>query len=658
MLRVAFVACWLMAASLTSSGQTVVEEPIEYIYYDFIGEDGQLHGGRVVPDPSNPHHVAFPPDGPMPEGTWNFETIQDAGPSSNRIDLVLVGDGYTDIELGTYANNAQDVFDAFFGPGGEQPLKAYKNFFNVHRVDVISPESGVDEPDLGIFVDTALDMYYNCSGIERLLCIDVGKALTAANSAPAREQVLALANSTRYGGAGYSGSDLGTLAGRNSAALEVALHEFGHSFGNLADEYTYGGPVNWPSGEPASANLTTFTAAQLAVNQAKWYRWLDVSGVDTFEGGGYSEFGIYRPTNNSLMRNLGRPFHQVNEEQLIMRVYESVDPIDDATPPLPPTGDYDQDTVFFVATVDPSPNTLSIQWSVDGVAVVGETQPTFSLALLDLPIGLHDVRVDVVDTTSRVRDEGFRQSQMTEYREWTAVFGCARPIITQQPVASSFCEDGPMSVSVTAIGEGLLYQWRRFGIDIPGATGATYAVALAAAADAGDYSVVVSNACGPRDSDTATTTMVPAVTIQTSPGDQALCAGASVFLFVGASGGQGLTYQWYRDAVEIAGATLAFLAIANADSADAGDYTAAVTNACGTVIAGPATLMVVTNGCVTVPGDMDGDADADLNDYAAFHACMTGPGGVSGSPCFLADFDGDDDIDAADFGVFQIVFGD
>ncbi len=588
------VACIAGLSMLTpsASGQPAAEAPAGYIYYDYLNEDGTLNGGRIVPDPDNPHHVEHPPADPMPEGTWNFETIFNSGPSANRVDLVIVGDGYTDVELGIYADNAQVVSDAFFGNGGRQPFRAYRNFFNVHRVDVISPESGVDEPDNGVFVDTALDMYYNCSGIESLLCIDVGKAIIAANSARAREQVLALANSSRYGGAGYSGSDLGTLAGRNGAALEIALHEFGHSFGDLADEYAYGGPEVWPGGEPGSTNLTTFTASELAINQTKWHRWLNVAGVDTYEGGGYSVFGIYRPTNDSLMRNLGRPFEPVNEEQLVMKIYREVNILDDATPPLPPSGDYDQDTLFFVDAVNPEPNTLSIQWSVDGLPVPGETQPTFSLALLSLEIGMHDVHVDIVDTTTKVRDEGFRQSWMTTSRDWTAAFNCARPVITEQPAPDTFCDAGPLSLSVGATGDGLTYQWQQFGVDIAGATAATYAIPSASPADAGSYSVIVSNGCGPQVSESATMTLVPAVTVLFPPSDQTHCAGGTAFFFVTASGGQALTYQWFKNAVAISGATGAFYSIPALAPADAGEYTVSITNACGSIESDPAILVV------------------------------------------------------------------
>ena len=70
-----------------------------------------------------------------------FTTLINNGPSANRIDITIVGDGYTNAELGTYANHVDNILPVFFG---EEPLKEYASFFNVHRVDVASNESGVD----------------------------------------------------------------------------------------------------------------------------------------------------------------------------------------------------------------------------------------------------------------------------------------------------------------------------------------------------------------------------------------------------------------------------------------------------------------------------------------------------------------------------------
>lgn len=385
------------------------------VFYDSV-ENGKLVGGRVTLDLSDAAiRAEFGADLPVGfrMGGWPVTTIRDNGPTSNRIDVVLLGDGYTAGQMGSYAAHVGNVVNPFFA---QEPLNAYANYFNVHRVDVTSIDSGVDEIDLNIFKNTALDMAYGCFGIDRLLCINVSKAVAAASSAPDVDQILALANSTRYGGAGYPASDLGTLAGNNSLALEIALHEFGHSFADLADEYDYADGATYAGGEFFEANVTIYDAAEIAALQTKWFRWLDLSVVDAFEGGSYHQFGVFRPTFNSKMRSLNRPFQEVNVEQFVMYLYLSVSPVDDAsaTPPTP----LEPCDPLFVVPMQPIGHSLSVQWYVDGEPVAGATGNEFTLAEQNLPPGQYDVSVRVVDPTSRVRDEAFREQFMTFTRSW------------------------------------------------------------------------------------------------------------------------------------------------------------------------------------------------------------------------------------------------
>lgn len=235
----------LVSLCVLVSGQTAraQEEEVKVsrgiIYYDYIDQDGVLRGGVIKVDPTNPHHTVI--EGPKIRQEWNVATIINNGDTTNRVDLVFVGDGYQELELGVYATDVSNMIDDFFD---ESPLDEYESFFNVHRVDVISVDSGVDhDPVFPIWRNTALDMgFWTMSGgqrIERLLSIDVWKASEAANEAPDSDQILALANSSKYGGGGYIDWDIATASGHDEfgETNELALHEFGHSFGNLGDEY-------------------------------------------------------------------------------------------------------------------------------------------------------------------------------------------------------------------------------------------------------------------------------------------------------------------------------------------------------------------------------------------------------------------------------------
>src|ERR1051325_2447348 len=87
----------------------------------------------------------------------SFETILNSGTPDNRVDIAILGDGYTAAEMQKYRNDVQALLNGFFLGA---PFREYKNFFNVHRIDVISSQSGADHPERGEFKDTALDATY------------------------------------------------------------------------------------------------------------------------------------------------------------------------------------------------------------------------------------------------------------------------------------------------------------------------------------------------------------------------------------------------------------------------------------------------------------------------------------------------------------------
>jgi hypothetical protein len=187
----------------------------------------------------------------------------------------------------------------------------------------------------------------------------------------------------------------------------------------LADEYDYGGPATWPGGEPSEKNVSIHDEAAMASLQAKWHLWLATPGVGAFEGANYSQFGIYRPTSNSKMRNLFRPFEEVNTERFIVNMYKDVAPIDAASAP----GVYPSNAVLFVDPVDPATHALDVQWSLDGSPIPGATGTMLDLAPLGLSTGTHAISVTVVDATPLVVDEAKRLQFMTETRSWTVADG-------------------------------------------------------------------------------------------------------------------------------------------------------------------------------------------------------------------------------------------
>ncbi len=189
-------------------------------------------------------------------------SVVNNGPSSNRVDIVFLGDGYTaaDLSAGTYLNHVNGYVDYMFANSlNTDPFYRYRNYFNVHAAEVVSNESGADIPKDGVFRDTALDASYYYDGYtERLLYINSTKANTARNAALAgtginSEMQFVTVNSKKYGGGGGS---YAVFAGGNASAKEIALHEMGHSFSNLADEYDYADGATYTGSEPGQVNVT------------------------------------------------------------------------------------------------------------------------------------------------------------------------------------------------------------------------------------------------------------------------------------------------------------------------------------------------------------------------------------------------------------------
>ncbi len=128
--------------------------------------------------------------------------VQDSGPSTERLDLVILGDGYGAAELDRFAEDV-DRMSAYLL--GIEPYGAYRDLFNIWRIDRASAESGVSHYDAGRDEDrdTAYGCCYGCAGIDRLVCCDDAKVMTeVAEAVPGADGVLVLINDPTYGGAG------------------------------------------------------------------------------------------------------------------------------------------------------------------------------------------------------------------------------------------------------------------------------------------------------------------------------------------------------------------------------------------------------------------------------------------------------------------------
>ncbi len=351
--------------------------------------------------------VALAPGRPAaavaPTGVLDSRPLVSNGDPAHRITLVLLGDGYTAAELPAYRAEATAVWRALTAI---EPFRTYQRFLDVQRVDLASPASGLRS-------GSPLGMHFGCGGVARLLCADEGAVARYAGPAAGSRCLLALGNTSRYGGEG--GGGMATLAAGSPQADRILQHEMGHAIGGLGDEYD-AAPAD--AGPP---NLAGQDADTMRRERVKWWRWLGAADPGGGPVGAYrSGNGLYRPTRDSVMRTLGGVYNLPSREALIEAFYRQVRPIDRSTPDADAVELGAQLQVFPVPLV--GARQLAVAWTVDGRpaparAVADNRLDTSRLGLA--PGGRAQVEATVQDTTPWVRDEDFRRVRMTERVDWT-----------------------------------------------------------------------------------------------------------------------------------------------------------------------------------------------------------------------------------------------
>ena len=184
------------------------------------------------------------------------------GPIEKKVDILILGDGYTKEDMEKFRKDAKHFTEQLFS---YQPFKKHKNDFNVRAIEVISDDSGIDKPDQNIWKQTALGTMYNTFGSARYVLTEENKTLRDIAASAPYDFITILVNDNRYGGGGIF--NLYTTcftkpaqAGQEWEMEYVYVHEFGHCFGGLGDEY-YSSQVSYvdfyPKGvEPWEPNIT------------------------------------------------------------------------------------------------------------------------------------------------------------------------------------------------------------------------------------------------------------------------------------------------------------------------------------------------------------------------------------------------------------------
>ena len=226
------------------------------------------------------------------------------------IDVAILAEGYTLQEMQTFYEDADIACKSIFD---HEPFKSMKKRFNVVAVASPSTDSGVSVPRLNEWKHTAFGSHFSTFYSDRYLTTSRVKAIHNALAGIPYEHIIILANTEEYGGGGIYNSYTLTTA-HHPMFRPVVVHEFGHSFGGLADEYFYDNDVmtdTYPLDiEPWEQNIST------QVDFAA--KWKDMLSENTpvptpaevsenyptgvYEGGGYSAKGIFRPAENCRMR--------------------------------------------------------------------------------------------------------------------------------------------------------------------------------------------------------------------------------------------------------------------------------------------------------------------------------------------------------------------
>lgn len=324
-----------------------------------------------------------------------IEAIVTNGDVDKLINIVILGDGYTSSQQEQFKTNAQNITDYLFSVS---PFKEYKNYFNVYIIKVPSAQSGAKHPATATDVNEPVSPVANPNNyfgstfdyfnIHRLLYPTKSATIASvlANNFPQYDHVLMIVNSTEYGGSG------GTYATTsiNTSAYEIAVHELGHSFASLTDEYWAG-----DSYAREGANMTQQTNPSLV----KWKNWYGLNNIGIYKHGtSGTSASWYRPHQSCKMRYLGFNYCSVCTETIIEKIHNLASPIVSFSPNNTSTINVTSTINFSLSTLKPVPNTLEISWTLNGNPLVTNSE-NYDLTVTNLNAGANTLVAKLIDKT-------------------------------------------------------------------------------------------------------------------------------------------------------------------------------------------------------------------------------------------------------------------
>jgi hypothetical protein len=301
-----------------------------------------------------------------PNALLGWADLERNGPSANRVDVVIMGDGYT---LGSlkksFHSRAEEMVEAF---DREDVLREYRPYFNFVRAAVVSADDGVD--GYGREYDTALDAYVTSTTASRFSAVKAKKVEFYLDQLPSHDGVAIaiIRDETR----GAPSGRVATVGG-GKVDPDAVVHAWGHAFAGLGDEFSDNTDRHiFDPGERPNVSLTE--------SPVPWQHWIDAkhASVGVYSGAAGRAKGAWRPVGGNCVMESGRDFCPVCREALVLAIYGVVDGIDGATPP---PHDYASDEIlepalvptatsrfesfrFEVRTMRPESHALEVSWWV------------------------------------------------------------------------------------------------------------------------------------------------------------------------------------------------------------------------------------------------------------------------------------------------------
>jgi hypothetical protein len=406
---------------------------------------------------------------------FKIDTLRQRGPEKNMINLVVMGDGYTVAEM-EYLKEDTDRFVEYLFQ--TEPFDRYENYFNVYLIYTISEESGVTHPCTGddcpradhghddlphrfnefpkrIAVpqakpNTIFGSSFDTNGIHRLVVPTKPDVIrnVLKEHIPNYTQVVILANSPFYGG---SGGEFAT-ATVNFDSNDIAVHEIGHSFGELADEYWAG-------------NMYAVERANRSQNadpdSVPWKHWVGINDIGVYSYGAKgSRAQWFRPHEFCKMQYLVAPFCSVCQEVFVETIHRKTSAILETNPTHGETilmaGEMNE---FTLKLAKPKPNTLDVKWYLNDQLIAANTEYiTLDKGVLDL--GRNELRAVATDTTTLVRNPKHYMNSDTV--SWVVQAPTIYPLSVPESTwgdTLQTCYNGFQAISVKSPQAAVQYNW-------------------------------------------------------------------------------------------------------------------------------------------------------------------------------------------------------